>query len=177
MESPLTKIIIHTDGGCIDNPGVGGWAAVVEAGRHRKEISGGEPATTNNRMELRAAIEALNLLKKSCAVEMHTDSQYVRNGITKWLAGWKKNGWKTASKQPVKNEDLWRALDIAASRHHVKWHWVKGHAGHHGNERCDALCAEAMTAIKKQYSHQQLVAALTALKDDGAAATSSSPLF
>jgi ribonuclease HI len=154
------EVTIHTDGGCLGNPGVGGWAAVMEAGRHRKEISGGEPATTNNRMELRAAIEALSHLKKPCAVVMHTDSQYVRNGITKWLAGWKKNGWKTAAKQPVKNEDLWRALDEAASRHHVKWHWVKGHAGHDGNERCDQLCAEAMSGIKKQYTRKELTDAL-----------------
>lgn len=177
MESTHLKIIIHTDGGCIGNPGVGGWAAVMESGRHCKEISGGEAATTNNRMELRAAIEALSLLKKSCVVEMHTDSQYVRNGITKWLAGWKKNGWKTAAKLPVKNEDLWRALDLAASRHQVKWHWLKGHAGHDGNERCDQLCSEAMSAIKKQYTHQQLGAALTAFKDAGADVTSSSQLF
>lgn len=164
MESALSKVIIHTDGGCLGNPGVGGWAAVLEAGKHTKEISGGEPATTNNRMELRAAIEALNALVKPCAVEMHTDSQYVRNGITKWVAGWKKNGWKTASKQPVKNEDLWRALDAATLRHQVKWHWVKGHAGHTDNERCDQLCWEAMESIKKQHTHQQLATALATFK-------------
>jgi ribonuclease HI len=167
MESALTKVIIHTDGGCLGNPGVGGWAAVLEAGKYSREISGGEPATTNNRMELRAAIEALNLLNKPCAIEMHTDSQYVRNGITKWVAGWKKNGWKTAAKQPVKNEDLWRALDEAASRHQVKWHWVKGHAGHADNERCDQLCWQAMDEIKKRHTHQQLAAALTAFKAAG----------
>ncbi len=177
MESTPSKVIIHTDGGCLDNPGVGGWAAVMEAGRHRKEISGGELATTNNRMELRAAIEALSLLKKPCTVEMHTDSQYVRNGITKWLTGWKKNGWKTASKQPVKNDDLWRALDAAASPHQVRWHWLKGHAGHDENERCDQLCSEAMATIKKQNSQQQLAAALTEFKNTGAIATSSSQLF
>jgi ribonuclease HI len=164
MESDLSKVIIHTDGGCLGNPGVGAWAAVMEAGRHCKEISGGEPATTNNRMELRAAIEALNALVKPCAVEMHTDSQYVRNGITKWVAGWKKNGWKTAAKQPVKNEDLWRALDAAASRHQVKWHWVKGHAGHTDNERCDQLCWEAMNDIKQRHTHQQLATALALFK-------------
>jgi ribonuclease HI len=165
MESGLPQVIIHTDGGCLGNPGVGGWAAVLESCKHRKEISGGEPATTNNRMELRAAIEALNHLKRSCAVEMHTDSQYVRNGITKWLFGWKKKGWKTASKEPVKNEDLWRALDAAASRHQVKWHWVKGHAGHDDNERCDRLCSEAMDAIKKKHTRQELAAMLQAFKD------------
>lgn len=167
MEPLLPQVIIHTDGGCLGNPGVGGWGAVLESCGQRKEISGGEPATTNNRMELRAAIEALSSLKKPCAVEMHTDSQYVRNGITKWLFGWKKNGWKTASKEPVKNSDLWRALDVAAAQHQVKWHWVKGHAGHDDNERCDRLCAEAMDAIKKQHTHQQLAAALTAFKDMG----------
>jgi ribonuclease HI len=169
MEPGLPQVIIHTDGGCLGNPGVGGWGAVLESCKQRKEISGGEPATTNNRMELRAAIEALSLLKKPCAVEMHTDSQYVRNGITKWLFGWKKNGWKTASKEPVKNADLWRALDAAVSRHTVKWHWVKGHAGHRDNERCDQLCGDAMEAIKRQHTRQQLAAALTAFKTGGQA--------
>ncbi|RBP43609.1 ribonuclease HI [Roseimicrobium gellanilyticum] len=169
MEPGLPQVTIHTDGGCLGNPGVGGWAAVLESCKHRKEISGGEPATTNNRMELRAAIEALNLLKKPCAVALHTDSQYVRNGITKWLFGWKKNGWKTASKEPVKNADLWRALDAAASPHQVKWHWVKGHAGHDDNERCDQLCRDAMETIKKQHTRQQLAAALTAFKAAGQA--------
>lgn len=167
MEAVIHQVIIHTDGGCHGNPGVGGWAAVLESGKHRKEISGGEPATTNNRMELRAAIEALSHLKRPCVVEIHTDSQYVRNGITKWLAGWKKNGWKTASKEPVKNADLWRTLDVAASRHHVNWRWVKGHAGHDDNERCDQLCQEAMETIKKQHTRQQLAAALTAFKAAG----------
>lgn len=167
MEPALPQVIIHTDGGCLGNPGVGGWAAVLESRGRRKEISGGEPATTNNRMELRAAIEALGHLKKPCTVEMHTDSQYVRNGITKWLAGWKKNGWKTASKQRVKNEDLWSSLDAAAQRHQVSWHWVKGHAGHDDNERCDQLCGEAMDTVKKQHTRQQLDAALVAFKDAG----------
>lgn len=167
MALPLPKVTIHTDGGCLGNPGVGGWAAVLESCGHRKEINGGEPATTNNRMELRAAIEALIYLKKPCTVEMHTDSQYVRNGITKWLFGWKKNGWKTAAKAPVKNDDLWRALDAATSRHEVKWHWVKGHAGHHDNERCDQLCWEAMETIKKQHTRQQLATALAAFKSSG----------
>lgn len=167
MESVLPQVIVHTDGGCLGNPGVGGWAAVLESRGRRKEISGGEPATTNNRMELRAAIESLIHLKKPCVVEMHTDSQYVRNGIMKWLAGWKKNGWKTASKQRVKNEDLWRMLDGAASRHQVTWHWVKGHAGHDDNERCDQLCGEAMEAVKKQHTRQQLASALEAFKDEG----------
>jgi ribonuclease HI len=164
MAQALPRVIIHTDGGCQGNPGIGGWAAVLEGGGRRKELSGGEPATTNNRMELRASIEALSTLKQSCEVELHTDSQYVRNGITKWLAGWKRNGWKTAAKQPVKNEDLWRALDEASSRHTVTWKWVKGHAGAVENERCDELAGAAMAQIKKQYSREQLEEALREFK-------------
>lgn len=148
MTVSLPKVIIHTDGGCLGNPGPGGWAAVLESAGRRKELSGGEPDTTNNRMELRAAIEALNALKKSCAVELHTDSQYVRNGITKWIVGWKRNGWKTAAKEPVKNEELWRALDDATQRHEITWRWVKGHNGVDDNERCDQLAGEAMRRIR-----------------------------
>ena len=148
MSTFLPKVIIHTDGGCLGNPGPGGWAAVLESAGRRKELSGGEPDTTNNRMELLAAIEALNALKKPCAVELHTDSQYVRNGITKWIHGWKKNGWKTSAKQPVKNEELWRALDEATQRHSITWRWVKGHAGVDDNERCDQLAGEAMRRIR-----------------------------
>jgi ribonuclease HI len=148
MTVSLPKVIIHTDGGCLGNPGPGGWAAVLESAGRRKELSGGEPDTTNNRMELRAAIEALNALKKSCAVELHTDSQYVRNGITKWIVGWKRNGWKTASKEPVKNEGLWRTLDDATQRHEITWRWVKGHNGVDDNERCDQLAGEAMRRIR-----------------------------
>jgi len=152
--------VIHSDGGCHGNPGPGGWAATLSYGRHNREISGGEPATTNNRMELRAAIEALITLKEPCEVEFFTDSEYVKNGVTVWLAGWKTNGWRTKSKKPVKNEDLWRALDAAVVRHQVKWIWLKGHSGHDGNERCDLLANEAIASIKKRFSPEQLKAAL-----------------
>ena len=136
----MTRTIeIYTDGACRGNPGPGGWGAVLIAGKHRKEIFGGEPETTNNRMELTAAIEALNVLKGSRDVLLYTDSKYVMQGITEWMANWKKRGWKTASKQPVKNQDLWMALDEAIGRHDVKWKWVKGHAGNQGNEDADAL--------------------------------------
>ncbi len=132
-------VTIFTDGACRGNPGPGGWGAILIFGDHEREICGGEAATTNNRMELTAAIEALTALKRPCRVELHTDSQYVRNGISQWLPLWKARGWRTMSKGAVKNEDLWRRLDEAASRHQVDWRWVKGHAGHPLNERADAL--------------------------------------
>ncbi|QNL19263.1 ribonuclease HI [Hyphobacterium sp. CCMP332] len=132
-------ITIHTDGACSGNPGPGGWGALLEWKGHEKELYGGEPETTNNRMELMAAIQALESLKRAAKVRLVTDSVYVRDGITKWLHGWKKNGWKTAAKKPVKNEDLWRRLDEAASRHEIRWDWVKGHNGDPGNERADEL--------------------------------------
>ncbi|MBK8092415.1 MAG: ribonuclease HI [Verrucomicrobiaceae bacterium] len=156
----MKKIIIHSDGGCHGNPGPGGWAAVLAYGRHLKEITGGVPATTNNRMELQAAIEALNVLKEPCEVDFHTDSEYVRNGITTWIAGWKRNGWRTAAKKPVKNADLWRLLDEAAARHTIRWHWVKGHSGHSENERCDTLVQEVIAKVKESHSSAQLAAAL-----------------
>jgi ribonuclease HI len=133
----MKKVVIHTDGGCHGNPGPGGWAAILSHGKHTREISGGEPATTNNRMELLAAIEALKALKNPCAVEFHTDSKYLKNGVTCWLHTWKRNGWKTSAKKVVKNADLWRELDRVAPLHQVEWKWVKGHAGDTGNERCD----------------------------------------
>ena len=140
----LPKIEIFTDGACRGNPGPGGWAALLRTGDKEREISGGEAHTTNNRMELRGAIEALNALKRPCRVELHSDSQYVRDGITKWIHGWQRNGWRTADKKPVKNADLWQELLNAEARHDVKWHWVKGHSGHPENDRVDALaCAEA----------------------------------
>ena len=140
----LPEVEIFTDGACRGNPGPGGWAALLRTGDKQREISGGEALTTNNRMELRAAIEGLNALKKPCRVELHTDSNYVRDGITKWIHGWKRNGWRTADKKPVKNADLWEALLEAAARHQVTWHWVKGHSGHPENDRVDTLaCAEA----------------------------------
>jgi ribonuclease HI len=136
----LTQAIeIYTDGACRGNPGPGGWGAVLLAGRHKKTLHGGERETTNNRMELTAAIEALNALKGSRSVILHTDSKYVMQGITEWMANWKKRGWKTAAKKPVKNQDLWVALDEAIARHDIQWKWVKGHAGNAGNEEADAL--------------------------------------
>ena len=140
----LPKVEIFTDGACRGNPGPGGWAALLRTGEKEREISGGEKLTTNNRMELRAAIEALRALKRPCRVELHTDSNYVRDGITKWIHGWKRNGWRTADRKSVKNADLWEELHDTAARHEISWHWVKGHSGHPENDRVDALaCAEA----------------------------------
>jgi ribonuclease HI len=133
------KVVIYTDGACSGNPGPGGWGAILTYNGTEKELCGGESNTTNNRMELMAAIMALEALKRGCRVDVHTDSQYVRNGITSWLANWKQKGWRTADKKPVKNQELWERLDEACQRHHVSWHWVKGHAGHDMNERADAL--------------------------------------
>lgn len=155
-----STVVIHTDGGCHGNPGPGGWAAVLESGGKRREISGGSPATTNNRMELQAAIEALAALKTPCVVEMFTDSQYLRLGVTQWLAGWKRKGWKTASKQPVKNEDLWRRIDQLAAQHQIHWRWLKGHIGHELNERCDALANEEIAKIRGGLTPVQLRSAL-----------------
>ena len=140
----MSPIEIFTDGACTGNPGPGGWAAILRTGAHEKELSGGERATTNNRMELTAAIRAFEALKQPSVVTIHTDSRYVMDGATKWMANWKKNGWKTADKKPVKNEELWKALEAAAAPHKVTWRWVKGHAGHPENERCDALAREAI---------------------------------
>ena len=140
----MKKVEIFTDGACKGNPGPGGWGALLRMGRHEKEMSGGEPATTNNRMELTAAIRALEALIEPCAITLHSDSKYVLDGITKWVHGWQKNGWKNASKQPVRNADLWHELIAAAKPHHVEWVWARGHAGHAENERVDALaCAAA----------------------------------
>ena len=130
---------MFTDGSCRKNPGPGGWGVILRYGRHERELHGGEPATTNNRMEIMAAIQGLESLKRPSAVHVYTDSEYLRRGVTEWLPGWKRNGWKTAAKKPVKNDDLWRRLDLAAQRHQVRWFWVKGHAGHQENERADAL--------------------------------------
>jgi ribonuclease HI len=141
-------VTIHTDGACSGNPGPGGWGAVLEYGGRIRELKGGEALTTNNRMELTAAIEALNALKRPCTVELHTDSSYLKGGITGWIHGWKKNGWKTADKKPVKNVELWQALDAAIARHQVSWHWVKGHNGHERNERADQLANEGMAPFK-----------------------------
>ncbi|MEL7542209.1 MAG: ribonuclease HI [Pseudomonadota bacterium] len=135
----MPHVTIYTDGACSGNPGPGGWGAILISGEHRKEMHGGDAATTNNRMELQAAVSALDALKSASQVDLYTDSNYVRDGITKWIHGWKRNGWKTAAKKPVKNEELWRALDEAARRHTIEWHWVKGHAGNPENERADEL--------------------------------------
>ena len=138
------KVTIYTDGACRGNPGPGGWGAILMFGGREKELCGGDLATTNNRMELMGAIQALEALNKPCKVELHTDSQYVMKGITEWVRGWKARGWKTAAKEPVKNEDLWRRLDEARQRHDVDWRWVKGHAGHELNERADELARRGM---------------------------------
>jgi ribonuclease HI len=143
-EDNNTAVEIFTDGACSGNPGPGGWAAILRSGKHEKEIFGGEILTTNNRMELMAAIKGLDALKKPSTVRLYTDSRYVMDGLTRWLPRWKKNGWKTSDKKPVKNDDLWRALDHAASRHEVAWRWVQGHAGHLENERADALARSAI---------------------------------
>ena len=143
----MKSVALITDGSCLGNPGPGGWAAVLRYGKHSRELSGADPETTNNRMEMTAVLEGLSALREPCRVTIEIDSEYVKKGITEWLAGWKRRGWKTASKQPVKNQDLWRRLDEAVARHDVKWRWVKGHAGHADNNRCDELAREAaMTA-------------------------------
>jgi ribonuclease HI len=141
------RVVIHTDGGAKGNPGPGGWGAILQWGDRRRELKGAEPHTTNNRMELTAAIMALEALKRACTVDLHTDSQYVQKGITGWIGGWKRNGWKTADRKPVKNADLWQRLEAAAARHTVRWHWVRGHAGHDLNERADALVGEAIAEM------------------------------
>jgi ribonuclease HI len=141
------KVVIHTDGACSGNPGPGGWGAILESGPYRKELKGGEAMTTNNRMELMAAIVALETLRASFEVDLYTDSNYLRGGITSWIKSWKKNGWRTADRKPVKNAELWERLEQAASRHQVHWHWIKGHVGHDANERADELAREGMTEI------------------------------
>ena len=144
----MGRVVIHTDGACSGNPGPGGWGAVLQYNGTIRELQGGAPLTTNNKMELTAAIEALNALKRPCEVELHTDSNYVKDGLTKWIHGWKKNGWKTADKKPVKNVELWQALDAAVQRHQIDWHWVKGHAGDEMNERADQLANAGMAPFK-----------------------------
>lgn len=139
----MKTIQIYTDGSCLGNPGPGGYGAILVYKKHRKELAGGFKLTTNNRMELLAAIKALESLKEGCQVELTTDSQYVKNGINQWINNWKKRGWKTADRKPVKNQDLWQALDHEVSKHKINWHWVKGHSGHPENERCDELARDA----------------------------------
>ncbi|MDG1438739.1 MAG: ribonuclease HI [Emcibacteraceae bacterium] len=144
----MKEVVIYTDGACSGNPGPGGWGALLIHGEHVREIMEGAFDTTNNRMELTAAIEALNALKGTCIVILHTDSTYVKDGITKWIENWKKNGWRTAAKKPVKNADLWQALDLAVERHDITWKWVKGHAGDEGNERADELANMGLNNYK-----------------------------
>jgi len=143
-------VTIYTDGACSGNPGPGGWGAILIWGTHRKELNGGEPHTTNNRMELTAAIQALESLKRGVEADLFTDSEYVKNGIQSWIHGWKRNGWRTADRKPVKNMELWQRLDEALARHRVRWHWVKGHAGHPENERADELAREGMAEFKER---------------------------
>jgi ribonuclease HI len=142
------RVTIHTDGACSGNPGPGGWGVILQWGGHTRELKGGEAHTTNNRMELMAAIMALETLKRPCEVDLHTDSEYLRQGITDWISGWKRNGWRTAARKPVKNADLWQRLDAAVGRHTVHWHWVRGHSGHDLNERADELAREAIAEIR-----------------------------
>ena len=152
------KITIHTDGACHGNPGPGGWAALLRYGAHANELAGGEPATNNNRMELQAAISALAALKEPCEITLFTDSEYLRQGITGWLPRWKANNWHTVDRKPVKNEDLWRQLHEAASRHRVTWQWLKGHVGHPDNEHCDQLARAEVVKIGRQHSPEKLAA-------------------
>ena len=163
----MKEITIFTDGACHGNPGPGGWAAVLQYGEHRKELSGADPATTNNRMELQAAIESLRALKSACKVELHTDSEYLKNGIERWVKNWKRNGWVTQERRTVKNADLWKELDELVSKHSVTWRWVKGHAGQAENERCDDLAGLAVEKLKEESSPQQLKAALTEFRERG----------
>ncbi len=152
----MKAVTIHTDGGCEGNPGPGGWGAVLEYAGRQRELSGGAPATTNNRMELLAAIEALGALREPCAVTLWTDSQYLREGITRWLANWKRRGWRTTTKQPVKNADLWRRLDVLAAAHQITWRWLKGHAGNPLNERCDVLATAEIARLKQTHAPARL---------------------
>jgi ribonuclease HI len=149
-------VVIYTDGACSGNPGPGGWGAILMWGKTRKEMSGGEAETTNNRMELMAAIAALEALKRASHVELYTDSNYVKQGISEWIHGWKRNGWRTADKKPVKNLELWQRLDEARRRHEIRWHWVKGHAGHPENERADELAREGMSTFKPRQTAKPL---------------------
>ncbi|NDH60895.1 MAG: ribonuclease HI [Alphaproteobacteria bacterium] len=142
------EVELFTDGACSGNPGPGGWGAILRMGGREKELSGGEPATTNNRMEMMAAIAGLEALQRPCKVALFTDSTYVKDGVTKWIKGWKRNGWKTADKKPVKNIDLWQRLDAVHAQHQVVWHWVKGHSGHPENERADALARAAIAQLR-----------------------------
>jgi ribonuclease HI len=144
----MQEVTLYTDGACKGNPGIGGWGALLQSGLHSKELFGGEANTTNNRMELTAVIQGLAALKRPCIVHIYTDSQYVKNGMQQWIHNWKARGWKTASKQPVKNVELWQALDAEVKKHQVQWHWVKGHNGHAGNEKADQLANRGVSLVQ-----------------------------
>ena len=161
----MKEVTIYSDGACEGNPGPGGWAAVLVYGAQRKEIAGPAAATTNNRMEMQAAIEGLRALRMPCRVQFYTDSKYLQEGIRSWVKMWKLRGWKTKAKQPVKNEDLWRALDTEAARHEITWHWLKGHAGHVENERCDQLAVQEIARLRKRMSKAELAEALQKFKN------------
>jgi ribonuclease HI len=163
---PVKHVIIYCDGACQGNPGPGGWAGVLQFGEKRKEICGAVLATTNNRMELQAAIEGLRALKEACEVQVFTDSEYLRNGITSWITGWKFKGWKTKDRKPVKNADLWRELDGLASAHKVTWHWLKGHAGHVDNERCDSLAVEQINLLRSKFKTEDFQNALKEFREN-----------
>jgi ribonuclease HI len=160
----MKKITLYSDGACEGNPGPGGWAAILMYKQHQREICGGAPATTNNRMELQAAVEGLRALREPCEVEFFTDSQYVRTGISEWLKDWKARGWKTKDKKAVKNEELWRQLDAESAKHEITWKWLKGHAGHEMNERCDLLARTEILKLRQQLKPDQLRALLEEFK-------------
>lgn len=169
MKSERTErkqVTLYTDGGCHGNPGPGGWGAILLYRHHRRELSGFSRATTNNRMELLAAIEGLRALREPCDVMLYTDSQYLKQGVTQWISGWKRNGWRTRTREPVKNEDLWRQLDEAVACHTIDWQWVKGHAGDEHNERCDALAQSAIEEVKKATTPAELKAALIVFQSE-----------
>jgi ribonuclease HI len=160
----MKKVTLYSDGACEGNPGPGGWAAILTYQQHARKISGGAPATTNNRMELQAAVEGLRALKEPCEVEFFTDSQYVRNGISEWLKDWKARGWRTKDKKAVRNEELWRELDTESVKHQITWKWLKGHAGHAMNEQCDLLAKTEILRIRQQFTPDQLKAKLEEFK-------------
>lgn len=172
----MKAVTIYSDGACEGNPGPGGWAAVLIYGEQRKEICGAEPATTNNRMEIRAALEALRMLRVRCKVDLHTDSKYLQEGVSSWVHGWKRRGWKTKGKTPVKNEDLWRAIDEIASQHEVTWHWVKGHAGNLENEKCDTLAVNEIKKLKTQLTKAELAGALEKFKAGNQVSSTERPI-
>lgn len=160
----MKNVVLYSDGACEGNPGPGGWAVILTYGERKRELAGGVPATTNNRMEITAAVEGLKALKEPCEVEFFTDSQYVQNGISEWVRIWKFNGWKTKDKKPVKNEDLWRQLDAESKKHRITWRWLKGHAGHPMNERCDFLARMEIQKIRQSHKPEQLKALLEEFK-------------